>query len=160
MDLGVHLVDLALWSLGFPQVRHVHSALFAGGQPLARRPDQVEDYAVATLELDTGAVVRLACSWKLNAGCDAVISASFHGSEGGVSFRNVGGSFLDFTAEHCRGTSREVLTTPPDAWGGRAAADWAQRLAVGERFDPAVERLTEIARVLDRIMAGGGAVLR
>ena len=40
---------------------------------------------------------------------------------------------------------------PPDAWGGRAAADWARRLAAGERFDPAAARLADVARVLDRI---------
>jgi hypothetical protein len=43
------------------------------------------------------------------------------------------------------------LATPPDAWGGRAAADWATRLAAGERFDPAAERLVDVAQVLDRI---------
>ena len=31
------------------------------------------------------------------------------------------------------------------------AADWALRLAAGERFDPAAERLVDVARVLDRI---------
>jgi hypothetical protein len=63
----------------------------------------------------------------------------------------VDGSFYDFTAERYRGTARETLATPPDAWGGRAAAAWAARLAAAERFDPAAERLVEVARVLDRI---------
>ena len=151
MDLGVHLVDLALWALDFPRVDEVSAVLMAGGEPLAARPDRVEDYAVATLRLATGAVVRLACSWRLQAGCDAEISASIYGTEGGAGFRNVGGSFYDFTAERFRGTSREVLAVPPDDWGGRAAADWARRLAAGQRFDPAAERLVEVARVLDRI---------
>jgi hypothetical protein len=63
----------------------------------------------------------------------------------------VNGSFYDFTAERYRGTAREILAMPPDARGGRAAADWAARLAAGERFDPAAERLVDAARVLDRI---------
>lgn len=42
---------------------------------------------------------------------------------------------------------------PPDDWGGRAAADWARRLAAGERFDPAAERLVSVAEFLDRIYA-------
>jgi hypothetical protein len=103
------------------------------------------------MELETGAVVQLACSWRLQAGCDAMISASFYGTQGGVSLRNVNGSFYDFTAERYRGTSRETVTTPPDEWGGRAAADWASRLAAGERFDPAAEQLVDVAKVLDRI---------
>ena len=60
----MHLVDLALWTLGFPAVASVSGKLFAGGEPLRRRRDRVEDYAVATLELETGAAVQLACSWR------------------------------------------------------------------------------------------------
>jgi predicted dehydrogenase len=148
MDLGVHLVDLALWTLDFPDVTTVFGNLFTAGEPPAGR---VEDYAVATLELATGTVVRLACSWRLHAGRDAVISAAFHGTAGGAALHNVDGSFYDFTAERYRGTAREPLATPPDEWGGRAAADWALRLAAGERFDPAAELLVDVARVLDRI---------
>ncbi|MFT8243119.1 Gfo/Idh/MocA family protein [Roseomonas sp. BN140053] len=151
MDLGVHLVDLALWALDFPGVTEVSSRLFAGGEPLGGRPDRVEDYAVATLGLEGGAAVQLACSWKLQAGRDAMISAAFYGTQGGAALRNVDGSFFDFTAERFRGTAREELATPPDDWGGRAAADWARRLAAGEGFAPEAARLVEVARVLDAI---------
>ena len=151
MDLGVHLVDLALWTLGFPEVERVSSHLFAGGAPLGEEPKVCEDYAVATLELAGGTVVRLACSWRLQAGRDAIISAEFYGTEGGAAMRNVGGSFYDFAAERYRGTDTETLAEPPDEWGGRAGADWARRLAAGGRFDPQAERLVEISRALDRI---------
>jgi predicted dehydrogenase len=151
MDLGVHLVDLALWTLGFPGVTGVSAKLFAGGEPLDARPAQVEDYAAATLALDTGTAVQLACSWRLQAGRDAIISAAFYGTTGGAALRNVDGSFYDFVAERYRGTAHETLSAPPDPWGGRAAAHWAMRLAAGERFDPEAERLVEVARVLDRI---------
>jgi hypothetical protein len=80
-----------------------------------------------------------------------MISAAFHGTQGGAALRNVNGSFYDFVAERYRGTARETLASPPDEWGGRAAADWAVRLAAGEQFDPEVERLVDVARVLDRI---------
>lgn len=149
MDLGVHLVDLALWALDFPAVEEVSSSLFAGGAPLAG--DAVEDYALATLRLGGGAAVQLACSWRLPAGQDAIISAAFYGTEGGAALRNVGGSFYDFTAELYRGTAREPLAAPPDQWGARAAADWARRLAAGDRFDPNAEKLVDVAQVLDRI---------
>jgi predicted dehydrogenase len=155
MDLGVHLIDLALWTLGFPEVATVSSNLLAGGEPLKGR-DRVEDYAVATLALQDGAVVRIACSWRLNAGQDAVISAAFYGSEGGAVLRNEGGSFYDFTAELYRGTSREMLASPPEDWGGRAAADWARRLAAGDRFDEEAERLVTVSEVLDRIYGSHG----
>ncbi|HEY0311397.1 MAG TPA: Gfo/Idh/MocA family oxidoreductase [Allosphingosinicella sp.] len=149
MDLGVHLVDIALWALDFPKVERVSSHLLSGGAPLAE--GQVEDYAVANLTLEGGGSARLACSWRLPAGCEAVISAAFYGTNGGAALRNVGGSFYDFTAERFHGTSTEMLSSPPDAWGGRAAADWAERLGRGERFDPAAERLVDVAGVLDQI---------
>jgi predicted dehydrogenase len=151
MDLGVHLVDLALWTLGFPEVEVVSSRLFAGGRVLGARPEEVEDYATVRLDLSGGAAVDLACSWKLPAGQDAVIGASFYGTGGGAALRNVNGSFYDFVAERFHGTARETLATPPDAWGGRAVVDWAERLAGGERFDPEAERLVQVATALDRI---------
>jgi predicted dehydrogenase len=151
MDLGVHLVDLALWAMDFPKVSGVTSKLFSSGEPLAGRTDRVEDYALATLELESGAAIQLSCSWRLQAGADAIISAAFYGTQGGAALSNVGGSFYDFTAERFRGTARETLSSPPDEWGGRAAADWARRLAAGQRFDPAAERLVEVADALDRI---------
>jgi len=151
MDLGVHLVDLALWTLDHPRVTDVSAKLFAGGDRLGQRPDRVEDYAVAALELESGATIELACSWRLHAGCDAVIEAAFYGTRGGAALRNVNGSFYDFIAERYRGTGREVLAAPPDPWGGGAVADWAARLTAGERFLPEVERLADVARVLDQI---------
>jgi hypothetical protein len=96
-------------------------------------------------------VVNLACSWRLQAEQEAVISAAFYGTGGGAALRNVDGSFYDFTAERLHGTTRTTLVTPPDAWGGRAAADWAARLVDGARFDPEAERLVTLAQTLDRI---------
>jgi len=153
MDLGVHLVDLALWALGFPVAGGaVTSQLFAGGRPLTG--EAVEDFATASVTLDSGTVVRLACSWRLNAGRDAEIGAAFYGTAAGAALRNVGGSFYDFVAERYRGTATETLANTPEEWGGRAAADWAQQLARSRAFDPAAERLVDVARVLDRIYAG------
>ncbi|HZG09000.1 MAG TPA: Gfo/Idh/MocA family oxidoreductase [Allosphingosinicella sp.] len=149
MDLGVHLVDLALWAFDFPEVRGASAQLLARGEPL--QPGTVEDYAVAQLELEGGASIRLACSWNLPAGQEAVISASFYGTAGGAALSNVGGSFYDFKAERYRGTATETLVSPPDEWGGRAAADWAVRLGAGARFDPGAERLVDVSRALDRI---------
>jgi predicted dehydrogenase len=151
IDLGVHLVDLALWTLDFPTVVGTSSKLFAKGSPLSAGAGQAEDYALATLELETGAIVQLTCSWRLPAGRDAVISAAFYGPDGGAALRNVNGSFYDFVAEHYRGTACETLASPPDAWFGRAAVDWAAELASGNGFNPSAERHLEVADVLDRI---------
>jgi predicted dehydrogenase len=151
IDLGIHLVDLALWLLDAPKVDGVTSRLFAKGRPLPPAPDVVEDYAVARLDLATGAAVTLTCSWFLHAGRDAVIEATLFGTNGSLALRNVDGSFYDFTATHRTGTSEQVLVEPPDDWGGRATVDWVRRLAAGERFDPAAADLVAVADVLDRV---------
>jgi predicted dehydrogenase len=151
----VHLVDLLLWLLDFPEVTSVSSTLRSGGAPVG--VDAVEDYAVATLTLASGLVARLACSWRLHAGQEAVIEASLYGTQGGASLRNVNGSFYDFEARRFDGTASETLVSPPDDWGGRAAAAWAPQLADSRAFDPAAERLVDGARVLDRIYAAGTA---
>jgi predicted dehydrogenase len=148
IDLGVHLVDLALWTLDFPEVGDVEAVLRAGGRPL--RPGEVEDHATARFDAG-GASVRLACSWTLHAGRDAVIEAAFYGTRGGAALRNVAGSFYDFTAQHFTGTHATTLTAPPDAWGARSAAVWAEQLAASPAFDPAATLFARSAEVLDRI---------
>ena len=149
MDLGVHLVDLALWVLGFPAVEGAVAAqLFAGGAPLTG--DAVEDYASAQFRIGNAAV-RLTCSWRLAAGQDAVIEASFYGTDGGATFRNVGGGFYDFEATRFRGTRRETLASGTEEWGARAAVAWAERLARGERFGAETEELVAVSQVLDGV---------
>ena len=151
IDLGSHLVDLALWMLEDEPVVGVASQLFAKGRRLTLPASSVEDYATAQLDFAGGASVQVACSWNLPAGCDAVIEASFYGTKGGATLRNVDGSFYDFRAERLRGTSRETLSTSPDQWGGRAAVDWATRLAAGQGFDVQSEKVVTLASVLDRV---------
>jgi predicted dehydrogenase len=160
MDLGVHMIDLALWCLGFPAIDQVEATLFSPDGTLDHAAGGVEDLAFATLTLANGTLVRLACSWRLQAGRDAIIEASFYGSEGGAALRNVGGSFYDFEALRFAGTASETLVGPPDAWGGRAAADWATRLSRSPRYDPAAERLLCVSKALDRIYAAAQTIWR
>jgi predicted dehydrogenase len=155
MDLGVHLIDLALWALDFSKVAAVESQLRAGGERLLGPRSEVEDFCIATIVLENGVVLRLACSWKLHAGYDADIRAEFWGTEGGATMRNIDGSFYDFSSEHNRGTHRETLSLPPDDWGGRAAIEWARRIHSG--FDPEAEHFVTVARVIDGIYEAGGA---
>jgi predicted dehydrogenase len=151
IDLGIHLVDLALWTLGFPTICAVSARRYAGGVAVDGETDAVEDYAVATLDLEGGAVARLACSWNLSAGCDAVIGARFFGTRGSAALENVGGSFYDFSASHARGTSRAILVEPPDAWPGRALVQWTRRLAGDRTYDVEADRLVDLAAAIDAI---------
>ena len=151
LDLGTHLIDLALWMLDGPAVEEVSARLFRSGRPFDPAADEVEDHGVVRIDLAGGTTLSLACSWFLPAGQDAVIGATFYGTEGAVALRNLDGSFYDLCAELLRGTSRQVLASPPDAWGGRAAVDWVRRLADGSGYDPTVEDIVAVARVVDEV---------
>ncbi|HET9198429.1 MAG TPA: Gfo/Idh/MocA family oxidoreductase, partial [Solirubrobacterales bacterium] len=146
IDLGTHLVDLALWLGGAPDFE-VETA-----RTLSLHGHQVEDQASA--ELSLGEVrARLACSWFQPAGGECAFECTAWGDEGAVSVRNVGGSFYDFRAELWRGTGRESLAEPPDDWGGRAIGAWAERLGRDASYDPAAGELETLARILDAVYA-------
>lgn len=152
MDLGVHLVDLLVWLFNNPEVNEVSSQLFSKGKKIEDIVSQVEDYAVAQMLLNDNIAVQLACSWNLPAGVDAVIEVSIYGTKGGVSFKNVNGSFYDFSTERFYGTSREVISAPGDAWGGMAAIDWTEQLATkGNKFNADAYQYLKAAEILDRI---------
>lgn len=143
IDLGIHLADIGLWTLGFPRVGNVTARLAHHGG------HSVEDFATALIDLEGGVTMQLACSWNLSAGQDAVIGATFHGTRGAASFHNVNGSFYDFVAEHRVKTTTTRLTEPGDAWGGGAIVAWAARLASSNRFDGQIAHVIEVAETLD-----------
>jgi predicted dehydrogenase len=73
IDLGVHVLDLALWLMGYPKPVSVSGAVFdaflSRGQKmvprdakLPHRPD-VEDHGMGFVRFDTGAVLNLEVSW-------------------------------------------------------------------------------------------------
>jgi predicted dehydrogenase len=151
MDLGIHLVDLALWTLGYPEVASVTSRLFSGGRRWCPDHGKVEDFAGARMDLKSGAIVNLSCSWHISAGCDALISATFYGTRGGLSLTNKEGSFYHFRAERFRSTSREVISDGDSQWWGRAAVEWARRIGQTKGYDPDIEHQIAVSRILDAI---------
>jgi predicted dehydrogenase len=150
IDLGTHLVDLALWLTGSTTAAVRSSRVLRHGKPLDMTGSEVEDFALAELELD-GAVARLACSWWLPAGRECVIEVVLYGRDGALALRNVGGSFYDFEARLQRGTQSELLAAPPDDWGGRALRAWTERLAANRRFDRAAHEYVVVSELIDEI---------
>ena len=152
MDLGIHLVDLALWSLKFPEIKDLNSHLFYKGKRLTSFEEQVEDFAKVSMASEKDTLINLECSWHVSAGKDAVIEAKFYGTEGGAAFKNLNGSFYDFKAEKYKGTQTETLVSPPDDWSGRAGVVWAEKVISGQGYDPeTAEEFIRTATVIDRI---------
>ena len=150
LDLGIHLIDLMLYALDFPDVTKVNSSLYSKGVSVKGK-EEVEDYANVSLELANDINAQLSCSWNLQAGQEAVIEASFYGTNGGVSMKNLNGSFYDFAAYRFWGTKSETLAGPPDSWGGRALVNWIQQLSVSSEFASSAEQYLPSAAVLDKI---------
>ena len=152
LDLGSHLIDLALRPLGFPKVRQVQSSLFVNGE--LKRAEEVEDYGVATIETDGDVVINLSCCWNMHIGRDADIEVAFYGTRGGAKLRNIGGSFYDFVGERFIGTQTKMISSPQDAkweWGGLATVEWVKQLGVDGSFDADAEDFVGVAQVIDSI---------
>lgn len=152
MDLGVHLVDLAFWLLGDPEVRAIHGGATRAGAPLAG--GDVDDFASARIDLEGGGVISMAVSWNAHAGRDCVIRAAALGTAGGAELRNVDGSFYDFELARFSGRSTEVPVRESRHWLGKAIVDWARRLGESRGYDPEIERSIRVSEVIDAIYTG------
>ena len=78
IDLGIVMLDMALWMLGYPQVVRLNAANYK------QRTKQVEDTSVVNLVLNTGATVNIEVSWSMCLDED-VYYCYLHGSEGSAS---------------------------------------------------------------------------
>lgn len=151
LDLGVHLIDTALWVTGAPGIVEATGVLHGRGTPWNGR--SVEDHAEVRLILPGGTVARIACSWDAHIGRDAIIDLRFTGARGAAVLRNVNGSFFDFRAERHAGTRIEVIAEPPDDWGPGALLAWIDGVGGGGRYDAAVESQLQVAAAIDSIYA-------
>lgn len=93
IDLGVHVLDLALWLMGHPKPVSVLGAVytkFGKREGLFNRWGKwnttefdVDDFAMATIKLENGATLSLECSWALNIEKDQQV-LQLCGEEGGA----------------------------------------------------------------------------
>ena len=98
IDIGVHVLDLTLWLMGFPKpvtVSGVAPRKLADREGLVNRPGwgewrgagqvfDVEDFAVGFVRFETGAVLVLEASFLLNVAEEESIEAMICGTAGGI----------------------------------------------------------------------------
>lgn len=99
IDLGVHVLDMALYCLGNPAVTTVSAATYAEigpqgrGNWVGRRTSQaandpinyeVEDLATAFLRFEDGGTLHLEASWAAFTEMDDDFGVQFYGSNGGA----------------------------------------------------------------------------
>ncbi|HAR43270.1 MAG TPA: oxidoreductase [Bdellovibrionales bacterium] len=145
IKMGVHLLDLAFWTLHFPAV------LSVSNESVTKSLHSPGFEAIAHIHLKNRIAVRLACSSSLPSGSKAIVSAAFHGEKGALCFRNINGSLYDFMTERRRGGSQEALVSPPDAWDGRAAVEWVSSLRVNRYFDQEAGKFVSLTETIAAI---------
>lgn len=112
MDLGVHMLDLTLWLMGHPTPVSVLGATYAkfgNREGVFNRwgdwkPDEfdVEDFALATVNLENGAALVLETSWALNVEKDQQ-ALQLCGDRGGADlfplrvYKDRGAALMDWT---------------------------------------------------------------
>lgn len=97
IDLGVHILDMALWLLGNPRVERVSAATYAELGPagkgqwqnsrFAAVPDaryEVEDFATALLRMENGMTLQFDASWAAYTRHTDEFGVSLLGSHGGA----------------------------------------------------------------------------
>ena len=97
IDLGVHVLDMALWMMGNPRPVTVAAATYAELGPHGRGqwqggrfvikpgvPYEVEDFATALVRFEDGATLQLDTSWAAYTGHTDEFGVSLLGSTGGA----------------------------------------------------------------------------
>ncbi|PSN08325.1 Gfo/Idh/MocA family protein [Siccibacter turicensis] len=94
IDIGIHMLDAAMYVLGFPAVRrvsahsfqrigtHKHSGQFGEWDPAAY---SVEDAVFATIEFHHGGILRLDTSFALNIPQQSIMNVEFCGERAGAT---------------------------------------------------------------------------
>ncbi len=96
VDLGPHMLDIALFLMGEPRVERVSAVAYGelgrGGRGVGRgsrttggnRAFEVEDFASALLRLDTGGSLHLEASWASYSADEEDIAVELLGATGGA----------------------------------------------------------------------------
>ncbi|OBZ16553.1 Gfo/Idh/MocA family protein [Bacillus sp. FJAT-26390] len=105
IDIGVHMLDLALYLMGNPKPVSVYGATYAEfgpsrkgigtwGTPNWNGTYDVEDLATALIKMEDGSTLSLEVSWAVHMDTDNTPFIHVMGSEGGASYRGAEGKLL------------------------------------------------------------------
>ena len=109
IDIGVHILDLTLWMMGYPEVKEMSGASFSKiGPQIARAQNKkfdVDDLSTGFVKFRNGAALFLEASWASNTGTPETY-AEWYGDKGGAStqgglklFHEIGGEQVDSTLQ-------------------------------------------------------------
>ncbi|QHW30502.1 Gfo/Idh/MocA family oxidoreductase [Paenibacillus rhizovicinus] len=105
IDIGVHMLDLALYLMGNPKPVSVFGSTYAEFGPKRKgigtwgKPNwdgiyDVEDLATAMIKMEDGSTLTLEVSWAVHMDTDNTPFVHLMGTEGGASYRGATGKLL------------------------------------------------------------------
>lgn len=128
IDIGVHMLDLALYLMGNPKPVSVFGATYAElgpkrrgigewGNPNWNGKYDVEDFATALIRMEDNSTLSLEVSWAVHMNTDNKPFIHLMGSEGGASYQQDQGKLL---AEKFDQPTERALSAPDDDEGERS----------------------------------------
>ena len=146
VDLGVHVLDMAMYLMGEPQPLAASASTYAEFGPRGlkgwdlrrqfsneQRPYEVEDLATAFIRLEGGATLLLEASWATHSAVGDDFGVTLYGTEGGVEIM-----VRNYTHENTVRVFNDIAGVP---------TDMAPRLRKSGGHDTVTERF--VAAVLD-----------
>ena len=165
IDLGVHMLDLALWFMGNPRVLSVSAATYAALGPRGRglfpgtrfqgkiTTFDVEDLVTAFLRLETGATLALEVSWAGYIQEGDRFFVQLWGDEGGAEM-----NVLNYTREDTlrlyadvQGARAEVHLQTEGASEQTVTGEFVRAIRQGRPLSPKVEEGLQILRIIEAI---------
>ena len=161
IDIGVHMLDLALYLMGNPKPVSVYGATYAEFGPKRKgigswgKPNwngiyDVEDLATALIKMEDGSTLSLEVSWAVHMDTDNTPFIHLMGSEGGASYRGSKGKLLSEKFDRAQETE---LSKPDNDEGERNRLSRHFLECVQDGKQPISSALTGLANnlILDAI---------
>ena len=161
IDIGVHMLDLALYLMGNPKPVSVYGAAYAEFGPKRKgigtwgKPDwngkyDVEDLATAMIKMEDGSSLTLDVSWAVHMDTDNSPFIHLMGTEGGASYSGSRGKLL---TEKFNRPLETLLQAPEQDEGERARLSRHFLECIYEGKEPITSAMTGFTNnlVLDAI---------
>ncbi|MEK8129312.1 Gfo/Idh/MocA family oxidoreductase [Paenibacillus filicis] len=134
IDIGVHMLDLALFLMGNPKPVSVFGSTYDEFGPKRKgigtwgKPDwsgvyDVEDLATALIKMEDGSTLTLEVSWAVHMDTDNTPFVHLMGTEGGATYRGASGKLL-----------MEKFDRPLETLLSRPEDDEGERLRLSRHF--------------------------
>ncbi len=163
IDLGVHMLDLAMWLMGNPKAVTVTGSTYAEFGPKGEGQStygltadasggfDVEDLASAFIRMDNGATLTLEASWATQIQ-EEVLYTTLMGTKGGADVNPADGTEALKVYKDMCGTTVDITPAFPEQEGHHTEIKhWVDCLVNGTELIATGEHGLEVVKILDAI---------